>query len=98
MARKIIWSIRAQADRRAIFAYWNIRNKSNEYSKKLNRLFNQNVTFLSQHPEIGGKTILLHTHVKVVRDYLIIYEITDLEIIIHTIWDGRRNPDELGIL
>jgi len=97
MARKIIWSIRAREDRKAIFTYWNDRNKSNFYSKKLNRLFNHTISFLSEHPQIGRKTILENIHVKVVREYLIIYEITDSEIIIHTIWDGRRDSSGLGI-
>jgi addiction module RelE/StbE family toxin len=97
MARKIIWSNRAREDRKAILSYWNNRNKSNVYSKKLNWLFKETISFLSEHPQIGRKTILENIHVKVVRDYLIIYEVTEFEIVIHTIWDGRRNPSELGI-
>jgi addiction module RelE/StbE family toxin len=97
MVRKIIWSLRAREDRKAIFSYWNERNKSKVYSKKLNQLFNETISFLSEHPQIGRKTILDNIHVKVVRDYLIIYEITDSEIIIHTIWHGRRDPKVLGI-
>lgn len=97
MARQVIWSVRAQHDRKAIFAYWNERNRSNTYSKKLNRLFNEATRLLSEHPNIGRKTILENVHVKVVRDYLIIYEITGREIIVHTVWDGRRNPADLGL-
>ncbi len=97
MVRKITWSLRAQEDRKAIFKYWNERNRSKRYSQKLNRLFNETVSFLSEHPHIGRITILDNVHVKVVRDYLIIYEIAETEITIHTIWDGRRNPTELGV-
>jgi addiction module RelE/StbE family toxin len=97
MARQIIWSIRAQNDRKAIFAYWNKHNKSNAYSKKLNRLFNEAIRLLSEHPHIGRTTILDNVHVKVVRDYLIIYEVTDQQVIVHTVWDGRRNPADLGL-
>jgi addiction module RelE/StbE family toxin len=95
MARQIIWSLRAQQDRKAIFSYWNNRNRSNLYSKKLNRLFKEAIAFLSEHPQIGRKTKLENVSVKIVRDYLILYEISDSTIIVHTIWDGHRNPDEL---
>jgi len=97
MVRKIIWSIRAREDRKAIFGYLNLRNGSSLYSKKLNHIFNETISFLSEHPQIGRRTVLENVHVKVIRDYLIIYEITETEIIIHTIWDGRRNPDDLGV-
>lgn len=97
MARKIIWSYRAQADRKAIFTYWNKRNQSNAYSRKLNRLFNETVKFLSEHPQTGRPTVLENMRVKVVRDYLLIYEVQEERIIIHTIWDGRRNPEDIGI-
>ena len=95
MARKVIWSLPAQEDRRAIFAYWNDHNKSKEYSRKLNKLFREAIQLLKSHPYIGRKTIIPNVHVKIVRQYLIIYEVTDSDIIIHTIWDGRRNPDDL---
>ena len=97
MARQIIWSIRAQEDRKAIFSYWNKRNGTNFYSKKLNRLFNEACRLLSDHPNIGRNSVLENVKVKVVRDYLMIYEVTDLAIIVHTIWDSRRNPADLGI-
>jgi toxin YoeB len=96
MARKVIWSIRAQQDRKDIFAYWNNRNKSNEYSRKLYRLFNDAIQLLTKHPEIGRNTLIENVRVKVVRDFLIIYEVTTENIIIHTIWDGRRNPSDIN--
>ena len=35
MAKKVVWSLRAQNDRKKIFYYWNKRNKSNNYSIRL---------------------------------------------------------------
>jgi addiction module RelE/StbE family toxin len=98
MARKVIWSIRAQQDRKDIFTYWTIRNKSNAYSLKLNRMFNEAKALIAKHPEIGRKTILENVRVKVVRDYLIIYETTDDTVVIHTIRDGRRDPSEVDYI
>ncbi len=39
MARYIIWTQRAQKERIEICKYWNARNSSIIYSKKLNELF-----------------------------------------------------------
>jgi len=95
MARKVIWSLPAQEDRRAIFAYWDEHNKSKAYSSKLNKLFKEAVKRLKSHPYIGRKTAIPNVYMKIVLQYLLIYEVKESEIIIHTVWDGRRNPDDL---
>jgi plasmid stabilization system protein ParE len=95
MARQVIWSLRAQDDRKKIFTYWNHRNKSNAYSKKLNGLFKEAISLLKKYPNIGRQTTDKLVRVKIVRDYLIIYEATEKEIFILTIWDSRQDPEEL---
>lgn len=92
MAKQIIWSKRAQSDRKEIFKYWNNRNQSNIYSKKLNQLFKEAIRFIAVYPEIGKPTNDKIIRVKIVRDYLIIYEIDKIDnLIILTIWDSRQN-------
>jgi toxin YoeB len=76
MARRIIWSKRAQHDRKEILAYWNKRNKSNSYGKKLNELFKEAVKLIAVYPEIGKPTDDKNAKIKIVRDYLLIYEIS----------------------
>jgi len=76
MAKQIIWSLRADNDRIKIFEYWNSRNKSSTFSKKLNSLFNRAVELLANHSSIGKPTEIQNVKIKVVRDYLIIYEDT----------------------
>ncbi|MEX2230580.1 MAG: type II toxin-antitoxin system RelE/ParE family toxin [Cyclobacteriaceae bacterium] len=95
MAKQIIWSRRAQRDRRQILEYWRIRNKSNSYSKKLNRLFKESIKIITDFPQIGKPTDEANTRIKIVKDYLIIYEETQTQIVILTIWDGRQDPDKL---
>lgn len=95
MAKQLIWSIRADNDRIKIFEYWNKRNKSSTFSKKLNTLFNRAVEILANHSSIGKLTEIQNVKIKVVRDYLIIYEDTPELIILLTIWDSRRNPEQL---
>ena len=92
MAKQIIWSLRAQKDKKEIFKYWSQRNKSNRYSKKLNQLFKEATLLLHEHPYIGRSTDDALVRIKIVKEYLLIYEITETSINILSIWDGRQDP------
>ena len=95
MVWQVIWSVRAHDDRKKIFTYWNKRNKSNAYSKKLNKLFKEAIKLVSVYAKIGKQTHEKGVRVKIVRDYLIIYEVKEAEIHILTIWDSRQDPERL---
>jgi addiction module RelE/StbE family toxin len=95
MAKRVIWSVNAQADRKNILTYWTQRNKSPAYSKKLNRLFKDAIRLIADFPNIGKPTGIKNIRVKIVRDYLIIYEEASLQIIILSIWDARQDPAKL---
>ncbi|MEO7176926.1 MAG: type II toxin-antitoxin system RelE/ParE family toxin [Saprospiraceae bacterium] len=93
MAKVVLWSHRAQIERRAILEYWLHHNKSTGYSKKLNQLFKVSVKIIANFPQIGKPTDDINTRIKIVRDYLIIYELTETQIHILTIWDSRQDPE-----
>jgi len=95
MAKQVIWSARAQQDRKEILNYWIQRNRSNIYSKKLNTLFKNATKIISEFPKIGKLTDDKTLRIKIVRDYLMIYQETQTQIHILTIWDSRRDPDKL---
>ena len=95
MARKIIWSLRAQKDKKEIFKYWSQRNKSNRYSKKLNQLFKESVKLILEHPQVGKLTDTPSVWIKIVKEYLLIYEVLETSISILFIWDGRQDPSKL---
>jgi len=95
--RKLKWQSWAQRDRKEIFLYWNRRNKSKEYSKRLNELFKTKTEALKDFPFNGHITNLENVRVLIIEKYLIVYEIFDEEILISRIWDGRRNPETLKI-
>lgn len=94
MVKQIIWSLRALDDRKEIFSYWNSRNKSTAYSKKLNQLFKEAIKLISHFPQIGRPTEIKNIRIKLVRDYLIVYEETSTQIHILTLWDGRRDEEK----
>lgn len=97
MAKKVIWTVRALNDRKNILQYWINRNKSNNYSIKLDNLFRESVSLISNFPEIGKVTNDKAVRIKIIKDYFILYQTYDTEIIILTIWDSRRDPEKLKL-
>jgi toxin YoeB len=95
MAKKVVWSLRAQQDRKKNFSYWNKRNKSNQYSIHLNELFKEATKIISDYPKIGKITERENIRVKIVRDYLIVYKELDDNIEVLTIYNSYQNPAKL---
>lgn len=95
MVKQIKWTIRAYNDRIYILTYRNNKNQSKYYSKKLNLLFIKTITLLSERPNIGRKTSTEGIRVKLVKNFLIFYETKEETIYILSIWDGRRNPQNI---
>ncbi len=96
MAKQIIWSQQAQEDRKRILEYWIRRNKSSTYSKKLDKGFREALNLISKYPRIGKQTDDKKTRIKILKDYLLIYEETKDSVILLTIWDSRQDPDKLA--
>ena len=73
-ARKIIWTQKANIERRDILEYSIDRNKSKKFSIKLNKLIVGTIKQIAENPGIGRKTNLENIRVKIIRDYLLFYE------------------------
>lgn len=96
MAKQIIWSHRAQSDRKKNLEYWKNRTESTSYSKKLDSLFREALSILKDYPQIVRKpTDIDKVRIKVVIDYLLVYEQTEDSIILLSIWDSRQEPEKL---
>jgi len=95
MVRRIIWGQIAIDDKFQILHYWDDRNKSKQFSKKLNRLLNIAANLVGKHPFMGKKTDMPNIRIKIVKDYFLVYEIMNDKIFILRIWDTRRNPNKL---
>ena len=93
MVKRLIWSSIALDQKKEIFEYWNERNHSKAYSRKLNRLFNEAVEMLTVHSQLGKPTNYPNVRLKFVRDYWIVYQTLPNIIKVLLIWDARRNPD-----
>ena len=95
MVKQVIWSNTAKTSKQEILSYWTKRNKSNRFSKILNKLLKDASKIIGEFPLAGKSTGRPDIRIKIVRDYLIFYKISDDRILILFIWDGRRNPEDL---
>ena len=55
MAKRLIWTKMSHNQKKEIFEFWNNRNKSKNYSRKLNDLFNEAAELLLLYPNLGKK-------------------------------------------
>jgi len=85
---------RSPNNRKQIFEYWNNRNKSKVYSKKLNKLFIQTLKLSLKFPKSGALTEIDNVRAKVVKDYLVVYEITEDFLIVLAIWNTYQHPEK----
>ena len=98
MAIKIIWTKTAVLQRRKILIYWNKRNKSTTYSKKLVIEIAQRVKFLANNPEVYIKTSFSDIRTSTFGHYNIFYKTTPNELIVMAFWDNRQNPKKLELI
>lgn len=92
MAIKIIWTNTAALQRRKILSYWNKRNKSKTYSKKLVYEIAERVQFLLNNPEVYIKTNFENIRKSTLGHYNIFYKTTREDLTVIAFWDNRRNP------
>ena len=97
MAKRIIWSLNALADRIEILEYWYQRIGNKIYSKKLDSEMKKIIQSISEFPELGRKMDKLEIRYVIKKDYQIFYEFKGNEIHLLHIWDARRNPEDLKI-
>ena len=71
----ISWTQTAKRQRNHIFDYWNKRNKSTSYSRKLNLSIRERTELLKTHPEMGTETDFRETRAISMGHYSILYKI-----------------------
>lgn len=97
MVRRLKWSVEARNSRKHIFEYWNSRNKSKFYSKKLNKLFSEGLQVIIRLPEFGHSTTDESIKFIIVSHFEVFYKIMPHEITVLEIWDTRQNPKDFPI-
>lgn len=94
----VFWTQTAIRQRDHIFEYWNKRNKSNSYAKKLNMAIRDKIELLKHQPEIGKNTNFKNNRAISMGDYSILYKIAQNKVFITSIWDNRQDPKKLLLL
>ena len=97
MAKEIIWSHTAEGEKNEILHFWLIHNQYPTYSIKLEDLINQAIELLPYYPFISRKTDFGKVRLIVVENCLIFYEVTETQIQILSIADGRQDPDKIKV-
>jgi len=95
--RKIIWSHRAKIKLQEILNFYIDRNTSATYSKKLYKKINKEIKLLANHPNLGFKTDDESIRGLIIDNYILFYEVNSDKIIIHTVWDCHKNPEDLTV-
>ncbi len=96
--RKIIWSHRARIRLLQILEFYNDRNQSKVYSLKLYEEIKKHLSLIQKQPEIGIKTEINTIRGLVFKNFILFYEVEPNQIIVHSIWDCRQNPEDLKII
>jgi len=95
MSKRLIWSYRAKKDLLEIKAFYDDRNQSTQYSDKLLRTIRRIALFIQKYPYASRATDKGNVRGVVVLGYIVFFEILDKQVLVLTVWDSRRDPEQL---
>ncbi len=95
MARRIVWTEPAEKDLNQVLNYWVERNGSTTYSRRLYGQIQAAVERTIRYPYLGRPTDMDMIRVFRVEMYLVFYEVMADAIVVHHVWDGRRDLKRL---
>jgi len=94
--RKVSWTKSAREFRNAFFKYWNNRNKSIAYSKKVRSELSSIQKTLTKTPYIFRETDYKGVRIVPRKNFSLYFTITEAgDILILSFW-GRQDPDNLA--
>jgi toxin YoeB len=91
----VFWAEIAVRQRNHIYNYWNRRNGSTDYSKKLHLQIKQAIHRIKQYPNAGKKINFANARTVSLGYYSLFYHIEDTKILIIAFWDNRQDPEKL---
>lgn len=96
--RRIVWLEDAKNDLKEIVSYYNKRNGSSVYSRKLVNVLKSSLLLLETNPLLGIKVKDKENYrVLIIKDYKVFYRILLNRIEIMLVWDTRQNPDKIPV-
>ena len=97
VTRTLNWSAQAQTDTNAIFDFYNQRNGNTDYSDQLLREFQERMSYVVDNPYLGERWTKRGFRFVVVTPFQLFYYVTKTEIVVASVWDGRRDPKTLKL-
>lgn len=94
MALEVLYSPQFMDDLEAILQFYDERNGSDRYSRKLLKMIHRQIRLLTTMPEIGRMTDFPSVRILFVDKFGIDYQIRDNSILIINIYSCQTNPDE----
>ncbi len=90
---KVIWSKNARQELQSISIYWNKRNKSTAYSKKIKAHIEIAIKLIKRNNELGIPSNIKDVRMRIIlKNYYLIYELSENQITVLQFWDVRQNP------
>ena len=97
MAKRLIWTSRADSIFSSILEYYISKTGSKTYSRKLNQEIAGITRLIQKQPYIGHPSEYESIRYLIHNNYKIFYEVTEYETVIHLVWDSRQSPDNLSL-
>ena len=94
MALEVLYSPQFMDNLETILRFFDERNGSDRYSRKLLKMIHKQIRFLTKMPEIGRLTDFPMVRVLFVDKFGIDYQIRDNSILIIDIYSCQTNPAE----
>jgi toxin YoeB len=94
MALRVLYSPQFMDNLEAILHFYDERNGSDQYSKKLLKMIHRQIRLLTTMPEIGRMSDFPTVRILFVDKYGIDYQIREKEILIINIYSCQTNPEE----
>jgi toxin YoeB len=96
MIKTVIWTETAKNDLQNIKNFYDQRNQSNLYSKKLLKTFRDAAKLIEKFPTLSIQTDQQNIRGFAILRYIIFYEILKDTIVVLFVWDCRRDPEQLN--
>ena len=94
MALEILYSPQFSDNLESILRYFEERNSSDRYSKKLMKMIHKQIRLLSSMPEIGRLSNYPNVRILFVDRYGIVYQIREKSILVVDIYSCQTDPDK----
>ncbi|MEQ8904976.1 type II toxin-antitoxin system RelE/ParE family toxin [Ekhidna sp.] len=98
MVKEVVWTQTAYSQKIEVYEYWNKKNGSSSFSEKLEKTINDAIDLIKKFPQLGVKTQLKNVRIKIIKNYLLIYRVSEDTLFILLFWDSRQNPKDLDRL